>query len=1007
MEQTVTWKSPNKLFILLFSLIFLAGLLQAANSLNPPVQFKDQGLESAIRDKLSRQHGPIYQNDIISITVLNAVSKDIRSLDGIDALSRLVVLNLADNSVEDLSPLSSLSMLRELNLENNKIIDLAAMNFEEIIHLPIRKLSLGQNVLIESNGSQRQLSDIHLLGNLPQLEILELNDNIINDISPFASLTNLKVLDLRGNQVSDLEPLRYINSLIKLNIRENAVKDLEPLVGLTGLIYLNIQSNPVSSGLDSISNLTNLQTLNLRNVKIGEDFQFLENLTKLQSLNLRNTSISDVSFLAELIKSGALQNDKNSGIYATLNLLENDFSGKDTDTDPYVELRPYWHNITYRYPFSFPYFQSNVNPPLFSHQSGFYEEGFYLTLTTYEPGGRIFYTVDGAEPIYNPLNQEISSTREYSNPILVKSKRGESNYLSVIETGHPEISSFVPSSEVFKVNIVRAIVVNENEDRSNVETHAYFVDENMHDRYTFPVMSIVTDATGLFDNKVGIYVPGDLFENIYPHPNQDPGNYTQRGLKWERPIHFQMISHDGKVLISQNAGLRIHGSGSRWFAQKSLRLYASEKYDKQVFFKYIFFPSLNNRLNDLVVDTFETLILRNSGQDWQWRPTMFRDALAHSLLEHTKLDIQGVQPVIVFLNGEYWGIHNIRTRYDDYYFQSYYGISTEDLVILENNFNLMVGSGYNVENFKNIFRMIDNDYYGNNFKTVSTLSDPTVYENVTKLIDIDNFIDYFTSNIYFANDDWPGSNILLWKKKVEDEKDYSNYFYGHDGKWRWMIFDIDFGFRHTTYNTLLDATRDDGEYYYNAPWSTYLIRSLLENHDFKLAFINRFSDHLNTSFREDVVINKINEFEAIYYPEIEEQIHRWGNLGDNIKNWLNNVEKLREFASLRPTYQRQHILDYFNLSGTATITVQMESSKGYIRINTIDIKEDVVGVDNPSNWSGIYFQGIPIKISAIPYDGYRFVKWEGVDDLVDDTRSPVIQIELNKDIIISPVFAGD
>jgi hypothetical protein len=186
-----------------------------------------------------------------------------------------------------------------------------------------------------------------------------------------------------------------------------------------------------------------------------------------------------------------------------------------------------------------------------------------------------------------------------------------------------------------------------------------------------------------------------------------------------------------------------------------------------------------------------------------------------------------------------------------------------------------------------------------------------------------------------------------------------------------MMLDLDFSFSDPQHNNLNRLIVEYG----NEP-STYLFRSLLENEGFRYDFINQFSDHLNTTFREQVVLGKIDELQALYYPEMEEHIHRWGVPGKSLDEWLEKVAGIREFAQLRPTYQRQQILEQFNLPGTANVNLQADSSQGYICINTINIQKGTVGVDDPGKWSGIYFQGIPVEITAVPAPGYRFVGWE-------------------------------
>jgi len=947
MERQISWKSPKILVVLTCSILALLVLLIVAQKVNAPVVFTDPNLEQAIREKIRKPVEPIYRTDLMSVIELNAASRDIHQLEGIEALRRLVVLDLADNAIADIRPLAKLRMLKVLSLANNQIGDLSTIHFEDITHLRLREL------------------------------------------------------DLRGNQIVDIKPIRDLTSLEYLNLRENAVTDLEPLVGLTGLVYLNIHSTPVESGITILGNFTQLETLIMRNVYIGENHSFFKNLNQLRRLNIRNTGIADISMLGKLMAAGTLQDNPEIGVNASVDLLEINPTGYGED--PYHALRQYWDNINTRYPLSLPSFLSPVQPPQFSHESGFYKEAFYLSLSTDEPGAKIFYTLDGSEPALTPQLEPLPSTYEYIQPILIEKKGIDDLSIANIETSVMDAYPNKDLDDIFIAIVIRAFVIKPDSERSNVFSHTYFIDEQMTERYTMPIVAIATNPKFLFDNEIGIYVPGDLYQDIDPErPWWNPANYSQRGLKWERPILFQMFNQTGDLLISQNLGARIHGGATRWFPQKSIRLYAKAEYDQQTLINFDFFPALNNRLNSYSVDAFESLILRNSGNDWmnneRWRSTMFRDALSQSLLENTRLDIQGYQPVIVFLNGEYWGIHNIRTRYDELYFNSYYGVEPSDLIVLEGGFgSLLIGSPGDESSYQDLLKLIDENYIENSFQTSSALSDQSLFDHFSKWIDLENFIDYNVSQIYFNNTDWGGPNIRFWRKNSDPALNNSAV-YGHDGKWRFMILDTDFGFINPQNDTIKYATQ-------NININTYLFRSLLQNDSFRIDFINILADHLNTTFREEVVIDQINIFEDLYSPEVDEHIRRWGNMGGSYDAWLANVQSMRDFANFRPFYQRQHIIEYFGLTGLFDLRIQTDPSQGYIRVNSIVILEGSVGISDPSNWSGIYFQNVPIEITAIPHDGYRFVGWGGLDHLNVETNSPQITVSSSEDLKVVALFA--
>jgi hypothetical protein len=209
-----------------------------------------------------------------------------------------------------------------------------------------------------------------------------------------------------------------------------------------------------------------------------------------------------------------------------------------------------------------------------------------------------------------------------------------------------------------------------------------------------------------------------------------------------------------------------------------------------------------------------------------------------------------------------------------------------------------------------------------------------------------------------------------------------------------MIFDMDFSFGLQGYgsgyahNTLQLAQKDG--------WSGELLRSLLENEEYRTFFINRFSDHLNTTFQPDRLLEAIDLKQEELAPEMEEFFARWGSNKDGLfENWVAEAEAMREFARQRESFISEQIQDQFALSGTAVLRAEWDELRGSVSVNSIDVTDG-------DRWEGIYFQGVPITITALPKAGYRFSHWEG-----SDTPLPQITLELSADMQITPVFVAD
>lgn len=623
-------------------------------------------------------------------------------------------------------------------------------------------------------------------------------------------------------------------------------------------------------------------------------------------------------------------------------------------------------------------YQLLLDPPEFSVPAGMYPDQFELEISSPDDGATIYYTTNGSEPDENAI--------EYTGSIVIAGREGDPNTISMIPTndrpvGEPYYEGWQPpQGEVFKVNVIRARAIKDGAHPSPVITNTYLVDDLGSDRYALPVISLNTDSVNLFDPDIGIYVPGNH------------NNFTQRGEEWERPVHVELFENDGTRSLAQDAGVRIHGGTTRNRPRKSLRMYARSRYSDD-WFTHRLFP-------DKPVSEFRRFLLRNSGNDWD--QSIFRDAFMQSLVKDQNVIVQYFRPVVVFVNGEYWGFHNIRDRVDQYYIETHYGIAEDEMIMLENEAEYERGNIAGAQHYHDMLSFIENN---------SMASDQN-YAHVQTMMDAGNFIDTWLSNIYFRNTDWPGNNLLFWRY-IRDDYDPAAPE-GKDGRWRWMLFDTDFGFGLNFYyvpgleegpahNTLAFATDPNGPEWPNPPWSTFLLRRLLQNDTFTRQFINRYADLLNTSFKEERVVAVIDSIYHLFQTGMQEHIDRWRR-PETIADWEADLDVMRDFANQRAGYQRQHIIDHFNLNGTVSVTLDVaDYPMGRIQMNTIVIDERTKGVaGNPYPWEGKYFTDVPVEIIALPNTGYRFVGWEGVEGQYD-----TLSVFLTDDISITAVFEED
>lgn len=597
-----------------------------------------------------------------------------------------------------------------------------------------------------------------------------------------------------------------------------------------------------------------------------------------------------------------------------------------------------------------------------------YQAGEYV-IEDLMPMATIRYTTDGSIPT--------EESPVFEESLQIDSRAGDPNVISLIPTNNLGGGSeqwFPPAGEIFKIHTIRARAFAPRMDPGETASATYIVDPEGPARFSMPVVSIAAHYGAFFDPDTGIYVYGNY------------NNYFQDGDEWERLSHVEFFEEDGNLAFAQNLGVRTHGGTTRQRPRKSLRFYARAEYGES-WVNYQLFP-------DKPVFQFKRFLLRNSGNDWD--QAIFRDAFMQSLLKDvTKLDLQYSRPVVVFLNGEYWGVHNVRDRYDDKYFEAHYGLGEMDVSMLENNAEFDDGNPEGVAHYQEMIQFIQNN----------SMTSASNYASLQTRMDVESFLDHQVAEIYFMNTDWPGNNLQYWRKMTPTFQPDAPY--GHDGRWRWMIKDTDFGFgldfnyvpgvnEGPAHNTLAFALAPNGPDWPNPAWSTLIFRRLTENQQFRYALINRFCDLMNTVFKEDYVLARLEETRQQYFPEMEEHIHRW-RTPYNVDQWNEQVGRMVSFAELRPGYLKQHIKAQFGLDEMANITVSSSNLlQGGVRVNRLEPDQ----ISNP--WTGSYFKNVPLEVEAVALPGFRFSHWEGLP-----AGTPALTtINLTKDTSIVAWFSN-
>ncbi len=497
-----------------------------------------------------------------------------------------------------------------------------------------------------------------------------------------------------------------------------------------------------------------------------------------------------------------------------------------------------------------------------------------------------------------------------------------------------------------KTIVVRAAAFREDE-VSSIVTHTFFINEP---KSKFPIISITVKPALLFDKAKGLFEKGFKADTTLA---QYGANFWSRQ---ELIINTEMFETDGRCVYNSPSGLRVFGGMSRVFPQKSVAIISRKKYGKKRF-KHKIFPN-----SDL--KKFKYLVLRNSGSDWG--KSHFRDAFMTGLLDHWDMEKQAYRPSHTYINGKYWGIYNIREKVNTYFLASHYkDINVDSIDLIEHRKTVKKGNGVRY------YSMLD-------FIKENDISEQASFDKLGELMDIDNFMNYQIAQIYFDNTD-AGGNIKFWRPQRRN------------AKWRWILYDTDMGFGlYNKYayrnNSLEFHTEPNGPHWPNPPWSTLILRKLLQNKDFKLQFINRFADHLNTTFKVETVKTALSEKYNWLKPEMPRHLERWRL---SSRSWYKHLAIMKTFAEKRPEYLEKFLNQKFDIGESLSLSFSVEGGGKIVLNDYINIKDQFVGR---------YFKNIPVIIEAKADLGYQFSHWEGIGQSSDVLRFDMNPSEENQRI---------
>ncbi len=514
--------------------------------------------------------------------------------------------------------------------------------------------------------------------------------------------------------------------------------------------------------------------------------------------------------------------------------------------------------------------------PVFSMPSGIYEQPVKLELSS-ENHFDIYYTTDGSVPTKN--------SRKYRRAITLEDATGspdnlaseENGALSTVEGWHRRI---LEDTSLPKANILRAACIDSQGNSGPVVTKTYWVGQDLQERYgDVPLLSAIADPKDLLDYDTGIMAKGRIYDEWKKTEEgmrfssetvgkiEPEANFSQHGREWERPVSLTMFDSDGTIRFEADAGIRIRGGHTRSLPQKSFNIYFRKDYGG-----ILSCPLFEEAKDpeDRTITEYRKFALRNGGNDAMY--LKFRDNMIQQLLKDRVFETQESYPVILFLNGEYWGVYAMTETYDDQYFESHYGVDRDNVIIIEED-ELDEGEDEDILLYEEFKSYADKD-----------LTDPEVWKAFSSTVDTENMAEYFAAEIYFGNNDFaPDKNIRLWRVRTPGYTCSED-----DGRWRFLLYD-------TEYSTDLykqDSTSAEYDHFAAAIEHFPVFSAAMRNTEFRELFLDRIREIGSVNFAPERTEEVITALAAQYRPLMQDHFLRFDG---SYKYWDEELERVRQY----------------------------------------------------------------------------------------------------------------
>lgn len=432
--------------------------------------------------------------------------------------------------------------------------------------------------------------------------------------------------------------------------------------------------------------------------------------------------------------------------------------------------------------------------------------------------------------------------------------------------------------------------------------------------------------------------PEDLYSQETGILNTEEGsvNYLE---DWRRPINIEYF-HNGQTDVNQIGETRVQGGYSRIInAQKSLAVYANKRFGEKRFDSSNFWPDKPN------VTESKSFILRNAGNDFDG--AHMRDAYLQTMIgTHTdNLDYQAYRPIILYINGVYKGVYNLRERSNEDFVEANYD-GLEDIDMSENWNEQKVGSEEAVNDFI--------EFYNREGLTLGELAE---------VFDIDSFLQKLACDVYATNDDFIRNNAVIWRNTLE----------GADNRWRVLVKDLDLGIGRWDSSASINMFDVIDNYMTDESFASdeerEFVRKLARLYQFFLddaeareLLIDRvcffMGDFFSPAPAAESFNNMLSEF-AAEMPATYAVYLSGEKLDETMEAWrYHTTELIPAWLQKRPAILAQQMTERFSLGTPYRLTI---SPQGHATVNLFG------RIMTQDKFDGYYFSGRTLKLHAVPY----------------------------------------